>query len=188
LIARGMQRLLRVLELEEEQRRAQMEETLADLQRLKRALTNAREQEHRGRHMVAEGARANDVVERLAGAEKSRTALRRSTALRPRMAESEKAAGERREKFLEKRIERRQAEAMIERCKAAERAESTRRGQRFLDDWFLSKMRQCEASARKDPREQDTGERGILEQPKSLIQKDERGKTKLLKRDSFYHF
>ena len=45
----GMRRLLRVLELEEEHYRAQMEAALADLRQLEEALMTAGEQERAGR-------------------------------------------------------------------------------------------------------------------------------------------
>ena len=44
-----------------------------------------------------------------------------------------------RQAFLGKRIERRQAETLIEEAEALESVEAGRRAQRDLDDWFLSR-------------------------------------------------
>ena len=45
----------------------------------------------------------------------------------------------RRQEFLAKRIERRQAETLIERSEARDAVDAARRTQRELDDWFLSR-------------------------------------------------
>lgn len=150
-VSRAMRRLLRVLEMQEEQAKAQMERALADLRRLERALDAAGERERAGRRLVntsanasaAENAMANaaanESMDRLAGVEESRMAIRQSTALKPRIAGAGAAVNERRREFLDKRIERRQAETVIERAEAKESTEARRRGQRDSDDWFLGK-------------------------------------------------
>jgi hypothetical protein len=138
-VSRAMRRLLRVLEMQEEQAKAQMERALADLRRLERALDAAGERERAGRRLVKTSAAENEVTDRLAGVEESRMAIRQSAALKPRIAGAGAAVNERRREFLDKRIERRQAETVIERAEAKESTEARRRGQRDSDDWFLGK-------------------------------------------------
>jgi hypothetical protein len=150
-VSRAMRRLLRVLEMQEEQARAQMESALADLRRLERTLDAAGEREREGRRLVNASAMAsaaenatqneatNEMRDRLAGVEESRMASRQAAALKPRIAGAGTAVNERRREFLDKRIERRQAETVIEHAEALESTEARRRGQRESDDWFLGK-------------------------------------------------
>jgi aspartokinase len=138
-VSRAMRRLLRVLEMQEEQAKVQMESALADLRRLERALNAAGERERAGRQLVKTSAMASESTDRLAGVEESRMASRQAAALKPRIAGAGTAVNERRREFMDKRVERRQAETVIERAEAQEAAEAGRRGQRESDDWFLGK-------------------------------------------------
>jgi hypothetical protein len=142
-VSRAMRRLLRVLEMQEEQARVQMESALADLRRLERALNAAGERERAGRRLVKTSATASaagsEVTDRLAGVEESRMASRQSAALKPRITGAGAAVSERRREFLDKRIERRQAETVIERVEAQDSTEARRRAQRDSDDWFQGK-------------------------------------------------
>ena len=142
-VSRAMRRLLRVLEMQEEQARVQMESALGDLRRLERALNAAGERERAGRRLVTSSAAANatasEATDRLAGVEESRMASREAAALKPRIAGAGAVVNERRREFLDKRIERRQAETVIEHAETLEATESRRRGQRESDDWFLGK-------------------------------------------------
>ena len=151
-IPRNMRRLLHVLEIEEEQRRAEMESALGDLRRLERALEATEEREREGRRLVLASAATGEVVDRLAGLEESRVARRVGAALKPRIAETQAAASARRRDFLTKRIERRQAETVIRKAEAAEATAAGRRGQRDQDEWFLSKTRR-ETSAPSTPKD-----------------------------------
>jgi|HubBroStandDraft_2_1064218.scaffolds.fasta_scaffold482225_1 aspartokinase len=138
-VSRAMRQLLRLLEMQEEQAKVQMESALADLRRLERALNAAGERERAGRQLVKTSAMASESTDRLAGVEESRMASRQAAALKPRIAGAGTAVNERRREFMDKRVERRQAETVIERAEAQEAAEAGRRGQRESDDWFLGK-------------------------------------------------
>jgi aspartokinase len=134
-----MRRLLQVLEIQEEECRAAMESARAELSRLERALTRNVERERGGRRLVAVSATTGEITDRIVGIEETRTAKRVAAALAPRIREVEAAVNERRSQFLGKRIERRQAETLIEETEALDRVEAERRAQRDLDDWGLSR-------------------------------------------------
>ena len=138
-IPRNMRRLLQVLKLEEEQRKAEMETALGDLRRLERALTATQEREREGRRLVQASAATGEIVDRLAGLDESRAALRVGALLKPRIAQSRDEATTRRRNFLSKRVERRQAESVLQSAETAEAVEAGRRRQREQDEWFLSK-------------------------------------------------
>jgi hypothetical protein len=132
-----MRRLLRVLEIEEDQSRAALARALADLKRLQTAMAATAERDRAGRRLVAASASTGELADRLAGLEETRAALRHAAALTPRIAEARLATGARQQEFLSKRIERRQAETLIQRAEADEAIEAGRRAQQGLDDWFL---------------------------------------------------
>jgi len=137
-VSRAMRRLLQVLEIQEEDCRVALESARAELKRLEEALRRSVERERGGRRLVAASAATGEIADRIAGLEETRTARRAAAALAPRIAEAEQAVNARRREFLDKRIERRQTETLIEEAKALENVESGRRAQRDLDDWFLS--------------------------------------------------
>ena len=159
-VSRAMRRLLHVLELEEEQAKVALELALSDLKRLHAAFAAAGERDRGGRRLVASSAGSNrlagsnETVDRLAGLEEMRAACRHRAALTPRIAQTEQAVAVRREQFLAKRIDRRQAETLIAETEAADAVEAGRRGQRELDDWFLSRLhgaRNDRGEARTEP-------------------------------------
>jgi len=134
-----LRRLLRVLELEEEQRHRALEAAAGELRRMQKALAGVAERERSGRSMVAASARNGMLLDRLAGMEETRLARRTAAALREGIAEMEKAVASRRGEFLAKRVERRQAETLIREAEARDAAESGRRGQQRLDEWYLDR-------------------------------------------------
>lgn len=136
-VSPALRRLLRVLELEEEQRHRALEAAAGELRRLQKAHANAEEREHGGRAMVAAGAWNGILLDRLAGMEETRMARRAAAALRERIKETEHAVAERRVEYLAKRVERRQAETLIREAETREAVEGERRGQQRLDDWYL---------------------------------------------------
>lgn len=138
-VPRSLRRLLRVLEIEEEQRRAELEAGLGELGRFNRALHATANRDRGGRALVASSAFSGDVQDRLAGLEETRTAQRVEAALKPRTAAAERQAAALRQEFLAKRMERRQAQALVEEAEAREAAEAEKRSQRMLDDRFLSR-------------------------------------------------
>jgi hypothetical protein len=141
-VSHAMRRLLRVLEMQEEQCLAQVEAALADLRQLESALIAADDQDRAGRRMILASAATGEIVNRLAGLEICRTALWRIGMLTLRIAEARQTVNVRRRELLNKRVERRQAETILEKIDAADALEANRKIQRELDDWFLRKARQ----------------------------------------------
>ncbi len=146
-VSRALRRLLRVLEIEEEQCRLALESALGSLKRLDHALTAATERERRGRRLVVASAGSAEPTDRLAGLEETRAGRRHAAALAPRIAEMEQEAAAERQAYLDKRVERRQAETLLRKTEARDAIEAGRRGQRTLDDWFLGRMRRADSVA-----------------------------------------
>jgi hypothetical protein len=138
-VSRAMRRMLNVLESQEEQCRVALESALGDQRRWETALAAAKERNSRGRRLVTASAGTGELVDRVAGVEEVRAARRQAAAVMPKIAEAEQIVAMRRREFLAKRIERRQAETLIQKTEAMEALEAARRSQRELDDWFLSR-------------------------------------------------
>jgi hypothetical protein len=145
-VSRTMKRLLRVLEIQEEQYRAALASALADLKRLEGAMAATAERERGGRRLVAASASSGELEDRLAGFEETRAARRHAAVLAPRIAEAKLRAGARQREFLSKRIERRQAETLIRKAESEDEIAADRRRQQGLDDWFLRGARRTRES------------------------------------------
>ncbi|HEY1803282.1 MAG TPA: hypothetical protein VGG45_02270 [Terracidiphilus sp.] len=151
-VSRGLQRLFEVRALEEELSRAALEECLGTLRRLEAALRRAKERERDGRRQVTARAGSADVADRIAGLEETRAASRSAAALKPEIAEMEAEVAARRQQYLAKRTERRQAETLIRKIEASDAIVSDRRAQGTLDDWFLTSADRADRNADKTSR------------------------------------
>ncbi len=140
-VSRAMRRLLRVLEIQEEQYRAALASALADLRRLEHAMAATANRDRGGRRLVAASASTGELADRLAGLEETSAARRHAAALAPRIMEAKLAANARQQDFFSKRIERRQAETLIRKTEAEDSLAAGRRAQQGLDGWFLRGLR-----------------------------------------------
>jgi hypothetical protein len=146
-VSLALRRLLRIRELEEEQGRIALESALGDLNRLKQAQQAALERDRRGRRLVASSARTGEFADRLAGMEETRAAGRVTLALKPRVWNAERDVTGLREDYLARRVERRQAETLIEEAEKRDAHDAERRSQQGLDDWFRNRLHRAEAVA-----------------------------------------
>jgi hypothetical protein len=140
-VSRAMRRLKQVRELEEDLCEAALESAVGELRRMELALVAAEERERNGRRQVTASAVTGELVDRIAGLEQARAAVRHGAALRPRIAEAEVEVARRRQVFLAKRTERRQVETLIRKTEAEDAVDAGRRAQRDIDDWFLRRTR-----------------------------------------------
>jgi flagellar biosynthesis chaperone FliJ len=139
-VSRGLRRLFRIRDLEEEQCRLALESATGTLHRLQHALEATVERGRRGRRWMEASIHSGELTDRLAGMEEMQTAGRHAAALAPRIADAELDVAALRGEFLAKRVERRQAETLIEETEARDAVEAGRRAQQDLDDWFGNRM------------------------------------------------
>lgn len=139
-VSRALRRLLRIRELEEEQGRLALESALGELHRLENALVATFERKRFGRSLVHASAQTGELTDRLAGFEETRSAVLHAAALGPRIDGMGVEVAGRRQEFLLKRVERRQAETLIAETEAQDAIEDGRRGQQSLDDWYSSRL------------------------------------------------
>jgi len=146
-VSRGLRRLLRIRDLEEEQCRLALESATGSLHRLQHALEATFERGRRGRRLIESSVHSGELPDRLAGLEEIRAAGRHGVALTPRIADAKLDVAALREEFLSKRVERRQAETLIRETEARDAIEAARRNQQNLDDWFGNRMHRKDAEA-----------------------------------------
>jgi hypothetical protein len=146
-VSRALRRLLRIRELEEEQSRLALESASGDLHNLQHAQAATVERDRRGRRLVQASAMSGEFQDRLAGLEESRAADRLAFVLGPRIANAEQEVAALREDFLSRRVERRQAETLIEEGEARDALDADRRSQQSLDDWFRNRRHGAEVEA-----------------------------------------
>jgi hypothetical protein len=137
-VSRAFERLLGIRKLQEEQERLVLESALKDQRDLEAARNAASQRERQGRALVGESARLDRLEDRQAGVVQATAARRLGWFLAPRIAKAQEKSMRKRQSFLEKRVERRQAETLIEKNAAAEAQDSDRRNQQALDDWYRS--------------------------------------------------
>jgi flagellar biosynthesis chaperone FliJ len=139
-VSHALRRLLRIRELQEEQSRLALESALGELHRLEHALAANFERERRGRSLVQASAQTNQLTDRLAGLEETRSAILHAAALGPRIDGLGEEVTDLRKEFLAKRVERRQAETLIRETEAREAIVDGRHSQQSLDDWYSSRL------------------------------------------------
>ncbi len=139
-VSRALRRLLRIRDLEEEQARLALESGLAGLHTLEHALAATAERDRGGRRLVKESVRTAELTDRLAGLEETRAAKRLEGVLSPRIAAAGQDVAQLREQYLASRVERRQAETLIQEAEAWDARNADRRSQQALDDWFSNRM------------------------------------------------
>ena len=125
-VSRSLRRLLRIRDLEEEQSRLALESALGELNRLQHALAASTERDRRGRKLVGTSVRTGELPDRVAGLEETLAAGRRTAVLAPRIAQTELEVVALREEFLGKRVERRQAQTLIEENEARDAEEAVK--------------------------------------------------------------
>jgi hypothetical protein len=139
-VSHALRRLLRIRDLEEEQSQLALEFALGEFNRLETALTTAVERELRGRRLVEMSARTGQLSDRLAGIEETRSAGRHALMLEPKINAGKEKVAARRQEFLLKRVERRQAETLIQKTEARDALEAGHHIQQTLDDWYNSRL------------------------------------------------
>ena len=145
--SKSLRRLLRVRQLVEEQRRAELEESIGALRRLQRAQESVTERRLRGGQLIDQSARQGQELDRIVGLAETSLATAQGASLDAMIQDAEQESALQRELYLEKRVERRQAEALLDERWRLETQQNERREQQSLDDW--RELRRAVARAQK---------------------------------------
>ncbi len=152
-VSKTVRRLLRVLDLEEESRRRELESAQAELTLLDAALRAAGEREREGRLLFTAGVRSEDLRDRLSGQTEIHAGRRRGAVLQQHIQQFMLVVNEFRAAFLEKRVERKQAETLVKAAEARESVEEDRRAQQSLDEWYLMRLPDDRSDTKRDVQE-----------------------------------
>lgn len=165
-VSRSLRRLLRIRDLEEEQLRTALESAMGELHSLENALTYAKIREQKGIELLRSGVRDGELDQRQAGMVEAYAGQRTAAALVPRIVLAQENAEDIRQEFLEKRVERRQAETLIESAQALEAVEAARKSQDALDDWYRARL--YRAALEENANEKISGREGAQERRRDL--------------------
>ena len=133
-VSKALRRLLQTRGLEEEQRRLALESAVSRLHGLMRARDAAGVRERDGRALAGSAVVSGDLADRQAGHVEAEAARKIRRMLAPRIEATAMETARLRQDFLDKRVQRRQAETLIEEIETQEAAASGRREQQELDD------------------------------------------------------
>lgn len=137
-----LERLLRIREIQEEQKKLRLDAAQATLKSLQRARDAAAEMERGGRALAAASVISGELADRQAGLMQTEFARRRARMLAPWIASTQKETVELRRDFMDKRMQRRQAETLVGLEDTRDKVESDRRAQRNVDDWYGARKHQ----------------------------------------------
>lgn len=138
-VSRALERLLGIRTAEERHRRTLVELATAELHCVEDALKSALERTRLGRERIVSGILADESTDRIAGLEEIAASARIQTALLDKIESVEDQVANLRRDLLAKRIERRQAETLVNTARARDALEAGRKGQLELDDWYRTR-------------------------------------------------
>lgn len=149
-VSSALRRLLRIRDMQEDQHRQTLESALGELHSLEDALVACHQHACAGRELVAASVGQPDTTDRAAAQVEIATSERRAIVLAPHIESAFVHASAARQVFLETRVERRQAESLVEAAEAADAVQDLRRDQQTMDDWFGGRRhRETSKSSRK---------------------------------------
>lgn len=161
--SKALQRVARIRSLEEEQQRAALESVLAEMRQLETALAECAARESHNRQMLLQAALRNDCAGRQSALAEAEAAPRRKRLLNKRLLAVRQAAELLRASFLQKRVERRQAETLVAEADAGARAAENRRAQQAADAWHSDRRRTHPTPPDTDaPRHNSADDEGII--------------------------
>jgi hypothetical protein len=152
-VSRQVRRLLRVLDLEEEMRRRDLTSAQAELALFDTAMRTAAERERYGRLLFTAALHNEDLRDRLAGQAETHAGRHRRVILQQFIEQTSRVVEELREKLLEKRVERKQAETLVVAAEANESLDQRRRSQQSLDAWYLLRTTADRSDTKRDEHE-----------------------------------
>jgi hypothetical protein len=141
-IPQSLRRLHSIRSAEEQQFRTHMISAFAELRSLQNALERTQERLRLARTLIANSVRTAESEDRIAGLEEAAQADRLTRLLRDRIRVAEQHFVRSRAQFLEKRVERRQVETLLDAARKRDAVEESRKAQIALDEWFRTRPRE----------------------------------------------
>jgi hypothetical protein len=140
-VSRGLRRLYKLRNIEELQKASLFKLAVVELDQLKNAVEAAHNREGNGRTLVTRSVMTGETQDRLYGIEEIAAAVQISAVLESRLRSATEKVERIRSEFLNKRLEKRQAEILLQSAldRAADLAQ--RKMQLSLDEWTRLRRR-----------------------------------------------
>jgi flagellar biosynthesis chaperone FliJ len=132
----GLNRLLRVRQLEEELSRVELEVAVGDRNRMGEELASVAQRQAAGRRDLVRGIMERDTAGRAGSVIEVEQARRLQLRMEPRLEAAEDEVARQREEFLARKRDRRQVETLVDEQQRIAREAAGRRAQQMLDDWY----------------------------------------------------
>lgn len=140
-VSRGLRRLYKLRNTEDLQKASLFKLAVAQLDQLKNAVEAAHNREGNGRTLVTRSVTTGETQDRLCGLEEIAAAVRISAVLESRLRSATEKVERIRSEFLNKRLEKRQAETLLHSALDREAGLAQRKMQLSLDEWTLLRRR-----------------------------------------------
>lgn len=145
---KAIQRLLRLRELEEEQSRRRLEAATRQLSQIELAMESAVQRQVQSRENFLAAVTENDVQRRVGSILDMGQGVQHQRHIEPTLRAIEIEVVSQRAEFLSKRTYRQQVETLIANARQRADADTTRRAQQMLDDWYGRRTRPKNAKAK----------------------------------------
>ena len=134
--SRRLRRLHELRQIEERNQASLLQSATSELRRLSEARKDVRIREASGRALMMTIVQGEQMQDRVAGAVEAASASRISTVLARRIRDVTEDIARIRDRFVAKRIERRQAETLLSTAVELDALEAQRKSQLALDEWY----------------------------------------------------
>jgi len=151
-----LKRLCELRRLEERNEACLLGSAAASLQRLDDALKHERVRKEQGRILIGRSVGSGETEDRIAGLEEIAGATRKTGILMGRMQRAQENVRRVRERYLGKRTELRQAEALLRAAVENESNAALRRSQAELDEWHRTLQVRLKRDAIEDGLSEDS--------------------------------
>jgi hypothetical protein len=136
-----LRRLCALRRLEEQNEAALLGQAKQHLERTEEALQETKLRQRTGRALIQASFKTGDTEDRLAGLEEIANAKRKASALSAAKLSAEDAVQRAHRQFFSKRVERCQAESLLDAALQEDAAIAQRRSQSALDEWHRTAHR-----------------------------------------------
>jgi flagellar biosynthesis chaperone FliJ len=139
--ARSLRRLHGIRETEEHMISSALQSAIHELQQVESAMRFAHERATVERGALASRLQSGSPEDRIAGFEEIAAADRLANALSARIRLAQEKVTQARKQFFQVRVQRQQAQTLLEQSLSRARLEADRRAQMALDEWHRSQLR-----------------------------------------------
>ena len=140
-VSKALRSLLKIRHLQEGQEKAALDSALGYLNAVENAIGNSKNREREAREQITQDGSEDAEIAFRSSDLQSSIEHQRQSVLAVQQSQTQERVDLARADYLSRRMERRQAEIVVEGAQKREEAVAGRRLQRSIDDWFNARER-----------------------------------------------